>query len=318
MAAFSYIKLLAFLVFSLLACSAHAQLTNGFYQKTCPKLETIVRSVMTQAIAKEARMGASILRLFFHDCFVNGCDAGILLDDTPTFTGEKNAGPNANSARGFEVIDAIKTQVEASCNATVSCADILALATRDGVNLLGGPTWNVPLGRRDARTASLSGANSNLPGPGSSLSTLISMFSAQGLTAADMTVLSGAHTIGQASCQFFRNRIFNEKNINASFASLRQQTCPKSGGDNTLAPLDVQSPNTFDNAYYVDLVNKKGLFHSDQELFNGGSQDKLVTQYSTNPALFASDFAKAMVKLGNIKPLTGKDGEIRLNCRKMN
>ncbi|KAJ1690996.1 hypothetical protein LUZ63_015151 [Rhynchospora breviuscula] len=318
MATFTYMKFLAFFVLSFLACSARGQLTNNFYRKTCPKLESIVRSVMTQAIAKEARMGASILRLFFHDCFVNGCDAGILLDDTPTFTGEKSAGPNANSARGFEVIDAIKTQVEASCNATVSCADILALATRDGVNLLGGPTWNVPLGRRDARTASLSGANSNLPGPGSSLSTLISMFSAQGLTARDMTVLSGAHTIGQARCQFFRNRIFNEKNINASFASLRQQTCPQSGGDNTLAPIDVQSPTTFDNAYYVDLVNKKGLFHSDQELFNGGSQDSLVSQYSTNPALFASDFAKAMVKLGNIKSLTGKNGEIRLNCKKVN
>ncbi|KAJ4733564.1 Peroxidase [Rhynchospora pubera] len=317
MATLSY-KSLAFLVLSLLVCSVQGQLSTSFYQKTCPKLETIVRSVMSQAITKEARMGASILRLFFHDCFVNGCDAGILLDDTATFTGEKTAGPNANSVRGFEVIDAIKTQVEASCNATVSCADIVALAARDGVNLLGGPTWKVPLGRRDARTASLSGANSNLPGPGSSLSTLVSMFSAQGLSAREMTALSGAHTIGQARCLFFRNRIFNEKNINASFATLRQQTCPQSGGDNTLAQLDVQSPTTFDNAYYANLVNKKGLFHSDQELFNGGSQDKLVTQYSTNAALFASDFAKAMVKLGNISPLTGKNGEIRLNCRKIN
>jgi peroxidase len=67
---------------------------------------------------------------------MQGCDASILLDDTANFTGEKNAGPNANSVRGYEVIDAIKTQVEASCNATVSCADILALAARDAVNLV--------------------------------------------------------------------------------------------------------------------------------------------------------------------------------------
>jgi hypothetical protein len=58
------------------------------------------------------------------------------LDDTATFTGEKNAIPNKNSARGFEVIDAIKTKVEAACSATVSCADILALAARDGVVLV--------------------------------------------------------------------------------------------------------------------------------------------------------------------------------------
>jgi peroxidase len=58
------------------------------------------------------------------------------LDDKGTFVGEKNAGPNKDSARGFEVIDTIKTNVEASCKATVSCADILALATRDGIALV--------------------------------------------------------------------------------------------------------------------------------------------------------------------------------------
>lgn len=68
---------------------------------------------------------------------MQGCDASILLDDTPTFTGEKNALPNRNSARGFEVIDTIKTRVEAACGgSTVSCADILAIAARDGVVLV--------------------------------------------------------------------------------------------------------------------------------------------------------------------------------------
>lgn len=50
--------------------------------------------------------------------------------------GEKNALPNQNSVRGFEVIDSIKTRVEAACNGTVSCADILALASRDGAVLV--------------------------------------------------------------------------------------------------------------------------------------------------------------------------------------
>lgn len=304
-------------ILSFLAFSSNAQLSPTFYASTCPNLQTIVRSAMRQAIAKEARLGASILRLFFHDCFVNGCDGSILLDDTATFTGEKNAAPNQNTARGFEVIDTIKTNVEAACNATVSCADILALATRDGVVLLGGPSWTVPLGRRDARTASQSAANNQIPSPFSSLSTLTSMFAAKGLTARDLTVLSGAHTIGQAQCQFFRNRIYNETNIDANFATTRKANCPTSGGDTNLAPLDP-TPTRFDNNYYVDLVNRRGLFHSDQELFNGGSQDALVRTYSGNNAAFLRDFATAMVKLGNISPLTGTNGEIRRKCRFVN
>ncbi|PWZ07459.1 Peroxidase P7 [Zea mays] len=302
----------------LAGAAAGGGLSTSFYSKKCPDVQSIVRAGVASAVAAEKRMGASILRMFFHDCFVNGCDASILLDDTATFTGEKNAGPNANSVRGYEVIDAIKARVEASCNATVSCADILALAARDAVNLLGGPSWTVYLGRRDARTAMQSDANANLPGPGSSLATLVTMFGNKGLSARDMTALSGAHTVGQARCATFRNRIYNDANINATFASLRQQTCPQAGGDAALAPIDVQTPEAFDNAYYKNLMARQGLFHSDQELFNGGSQDALVKKYSGNAAMFAADFAKAMVRMGAISPLTATQGEVRLDCRKVN
>ncbi|KAL3715134.1 hypothetical protein ACJRO7_006947 [Eucalyptus globulus] len=317
MASNSYFPIVAVIIVSLLVCLTNAQLSPNFYTRTCPNVQSIVRNATTQAVRREPRMGASILRMFFHDCFVNGCDASVLLDDTATFTGEKTARPNQNSLRGFEVIDTIKSRVEAACNATVSCADILALAARDGVVQLGGPSWAVPLGRRDARTASLSGANSQIPSPFSSLATLISSFAAQGLNARDMTALSGGHAIGLARCTTFRNRIYNETNIDASFATTRRTNCPASGKDANLAPLD-RTPNRFDNNYYQNLVARRGLLHSDQELFNGGSQDALVRTYSNNYRAFASDFAAAMVKMGNISPLTGRNGEIRRNCRVVN
>ncbi|KAL4368837.1 hypothetical protein GQ457_05G021560 [Hibiscus cannabinus] len=300
--------------------SSNAQLSTNFYSNSCPNLLSTVKSTVNSAINKEARMGASLLRLFFHDCFVNGCDGSILLDDTSSFTGEKNANPNRNSARGFDVVDNIKSAVENVCPGVVSCADILAIAARDSVEILGGPSWNVKLGRRDARTASQSAANNGIPAPTSNLNQLISRFSALGLSSRDLVALSGSHTIGQARCTSFRARIYNESNIDASFAQTSQRNCPRAtgSGDNNLAPLDVQTPTSFDNNYFKNLVNNRGLLHSDQQLFNGGSTDSVVSGYGNNPTSFNSDFASAMIKMGDISPLTGSSGEIRKNCRSVN
>ncbi|KAK8485490.1 hypothetical protein V6N13_133348 [Hibiscus sabdariffa] len=233
-------------------------------------------------------------------------------------TGEKTAGPNNNSVRGFGVIDTIKSQVESLCPGVVSCADIVAVAARDSVVALGGPSWNVLLGRRDSATASLSAANSNIPAPTLSLSGLISAFSNKGFTAKEMVALSGSHTIGQARCTTFRTRIYNETNINSAFAASLRGKCPSTGGDNNLSPLDTTSPTSFDNAYFKNLQSQKGLLHSDQQLFSGGSTDSQVNAYSSNSGSFTTDFANAMVKMGNLSPLTGTNGQIRKNCRKAN
>lgn len=185
----------------------------------------------------------------------------------------------------------------------------------------GGPTWTVLLGRRDARTASQS-ATSNLPSPFSSLATLTSSFDAQGLSQRDLVALSGSHTIGFARCATFRNRIYNDANIDRAFANSTAQTCPRSGGDNNLSPLDVQTPRRFDNAYYQNLVAQRGLLHSDQELFSNstaaGPTNAIVQSYIRNSALFFSDFVAAMVRMGNISPLTGTSGEIRRVCSRVN
>ena len=65
--------------------------------------------------------------MHFHDCFVRGCDASILIDDPNT---EKTT-PFDSKLTGYKVIDDAKTQLEAACPEVVSCADIIALAARD-------------------------------------------------------------------------------------------------------------------------------------------------------------------------------------------
>nr|KYP34459.1 Cationic peroxidase 1 [Cajanus cajan] len=302
-----------FFLFSCFIGIVSSQLSPDFYSKTCPNALSTIKTAVDNAVKNEARMGASLLRLHFHDCFVQA----MLLNDTSSFTGEQTARPNINSLRGFDVIDSIKSQVESLCPGVVSCADILAVAARDSVVALGGSSWTVQLGRRDSTTASFSSA-SDLPTPLSNLTQLIDTFSKKNFTTEEMVALSGSHTIGQANCVRFRTRIYTNTNIDSSFATSLRANCPSIGGDNSLSPLDTTSPTTFDNAYFKNLQSRKGLLHSDQELFNGGSTDSQVNAYSTDPSRFKTDFANAIVKMGNLSPLTGSSGQIRTNCWKTN
>ncbi|KAM1753412.1 hypothetical protein ACFX12_005994 [Malus domestica] len=137
MAALQPFLLCIAVVVSITVIPTSAQLSAGFYNRVCPQALPAIRRVVKQAIFREPRIGASLLRLHFHDCFVNGCDGSILLDDTSSFTGEKTAFPNVNSVRGFDVIDDIKNAVDKACKrSVVSCADILAVAARDSVFLV--------------------------------------------------------------------------------------------------------------------------------------------------------------------------------------
>lgn len=54
--------------------ASNAQLSATFYATTCPNVTEIVRGVMQQAQQTDVRAGAKIIRLHFHDCFVNVCE----------------------------------------------------------------------------------------------------------------------------------------------------------------------------------------------------------------------------------------------------
>ena len=118
----------------------------------------------------------------------------------------------------------------------------------------------------------------------------------------------------------FRDRIHNNaSDIDAGFASTRKRRCSLDDvSSDNLAPLDLVTPNSFDNNYFKNLIQKKGLLQSDQILFSGGSTDSIVTEYSKSPSTFSSDFAAAMVKMGDIDPKTGSVGQIRKFCNVVN
>ncbi|RCV16619.1 hypothetical protein SETIT_3G152500v2 [Setaria italica] len=156
------------------SAGAGVSLGAGVYRATCPRAEEIVRAAVERAVAADPRMAASIIRLHLHDCFVNvrSLTRSTCLDATMVCVSCKLQCEDANSLRDFEVIDAIKAELERECPETVSCADLLAIAARDSVVVSGGPSWEVEAGRKDGRTASLQGANVNLPAPTSGVATL--------------------------------------------------------------------------------------------------------------------------------------------------
>ncbi|XP_026387612.1 peroxidase 40-like [Papaver somniferum] len=308
---------------------AASSLQIDAYIHTCPDVERIIYSKVEEAVMNDPRMAASLLRLHFHDCFVNGCDASVLLDDSNTFVGEKTAVPNLNSLRGFDVVDAIKCELESVCPETVSCADILATAARDSVVVSGGPGWDVPMGRKDSLSASKTDANNNIPAPNSDLNTLITKFQNVGLDYTDMVALSGAHTIGQARCSSFSSSLQGRSSSSSSdgpvldlqFLASLKQLCSNSENDNnaTLTALDLATPATFDNQYFINLVSGEALLPSDQALVAGNSPTlEIVESYVIDPLAFFEDFKRSMARMGSLSPLTGENGQIRRNCRVAN
>lgn len=72
MASSSFMAILT-LAILLQTATSSAQLSTNFYSSSCPRVFSAVRSTVQSAIRNEARIGASLLRLHFHDCFVNVC-----------------------------------------------------------------------------------------------------------------------------------------------------------------------------------------------------------------------------------------------------
>ncbi|EOY02827.1 Peroxidase superfamily protein [Theobroma cacao] len=309
--------LILFLVFMILQ-RGEGQLSETFYQTTCPKLESIVRKVVTQKINQTFVTVPATLRLFFHDCFVEGCDASILIA-SPNGDAEKDAPDNLSLAGdGFDTVIKAKQAVEKRCPGLVSCADILAIATRDIIDLAGGPSFKVELGRRDGLISQASRVAGNLPEPNFNLTQLDTIFAKNSLTQIDMIALSGCHTVGFSHCNRFASRLYSfspsspvDPDLDPTYAQELKQACPQDVDARIAINMDPITPQTFDNMYFQNLVAKKGLFTSDEVLFTNPASQPTVIDFAKNPGDFNAAFITAMRKLGRVGVKTGQAGQIR-------
>lgn len=311
----------------LLITSIDAQLNQTFYKSTCPNVESLVTAAVTKKFQQTFVTAPATLRLFLHDCFVRGCDASVLLA-SPNGNAEKDHPDDLSLAGdGFDTVIKAKAAVDSDpkCRNKVSCADILALATRDVVALTGGPAYSVELGRRDGRISTKASVQRRLPHASFNLDQLNSMFSANGLSQTDMIALSGGHTLGFSHCGQFSKRIYNfspksrvDPTLNSGYASQLRQMCPANVDPRIAINMDPTTPQTFDNAYYQNLKQGKGLFSSDQILFTDSRSRSTVNLFASSNDAFKQAFVTAITNLGRIGVLTGNQGEIRRDCTAIN
>lgn len=295
----------------------------GFYKGLCPNkavdVEALIATQVQEEFHKDPTILPALLRMQFHDCFVHGCDASILIAGNST---EKKAGANL-SVRGFEFIDAVKVALEAQCPDIVSCADIIAVATKVLIKLGGGPDYPVQTGRRDGVKSNTNDVD--LPSPFMTVSQTISVFAAKRFTSEEMVILLGGHTVGVAQCGFFQDRVHNgtsqfDPNMDRDLRKKLMLTCPSGTTSNNVAFLDQnpQSSNKVDNSFYNQIIRNKGILPIDQALARDPQTSGIVQQLSSNANLFSVKFASAMVKLQALDVLTGNQGEIRKVCSKFN
>ncbi|KAF9602896.1 hypothetical protein IFM89_032636 [Coptis chinensis] len=297
-------------------------LSWSFYKSNCPRVEKIVRDELKKAFKKDIGLAAGLLRIHFHDCFVQGCDGSVLLDGSASGPSEKNAPPNLTLRPGaFKIINDIRERIHKACGQVVSCSDITALAARDAVFLSGGPDYQVPLGRRDGlKFATIQETLDNLPFFGSSARELIAFVRNKSMDATDLVAISGGHTIGIAHCGSFTGRLFpnQDSTMDQTLARNLKRVCPTATSTEGTAVQDIRTPDLFDNKYYVNLMNRQGLFTSDQDLYTDKTTRPIVQSFAVNQSLFFEKYVFSMIKLSQMNVLTGRQGEIRANCSRQN
>ncbi|KAL1337659.1 hypothetical protein AAHE18_10G154700 [Arachis hypogaea] len=315
--------ILSIAVSSLFVFSFADSLSFNFYAASCPSAEFIIRDIVTSSSSNDPSIPGKLLRLVFHDCFVEGCDASLMLIGNNT----EQTDPGNRSVGGYSVIESAKRLLEMLCPETVSCADIIALAARDAVGIAGGPMVQIPTGRRDGMVSLASNVRPNIVDTSFTMDEMVKLFTSKGLSVLDLVILSGAHTIGAAHCNAFRGRFQEDtkgrltlidKTLDSNYAVELMKQCPASAMASATVNNDPETPMVFDNQYYRNLLVHKGLFQSDSALLNENSTRTMVKDFANNQQLFFVNWSQAFLKLTSVGVKTGNEGEIRRTCASTN
>ena len=203
-------------------------------------------------------LGPMFIRLSFHDAGTfnaSTCEGGS--NGSVMLAEERVREENQGLEKGLTILEEIRKMLP-----EISFADLIAFAGAYSVKMLGGPEIDLPFGRYDSKTPSPSGS---LPDENETADQLRNRFSRMGLTAKDLVVLSGAHTVGMAY----------GKPMTEDF--LR-----------------------FSNSYFKTLMTEKSpesLLKSDRVLLDDLELRQHIEAYAIDETRFFNDFSESFRKM---------------------
>ncbi|KAA8527361.1 hypothetical protein F0562_034924 [Nyssa sinensis] len=272
-------------------------LSFDFYERSCPQVEDIVRAGLQSLSLTDPTSPAALLRLMFHDCQVQGCDASILVDpDNRTMSYEMTSTKNFG-IRKRETISIIKSMVEAVCPQQVSCADILILAAREAIAMSGGPRIRVPLGRRDSSTPPNNKlADAFLPPADIGVDGMLRLFANKGMTIEESED-------GEPEDQIMEPGFEIVLSLSCPFGSLTS---------NSSFVLNDPTTLMFDNQYYVNAMRGRGTLKIDAEMPSDPRTAQYVERFAVDQNDFFQAFSSAFLKLSSSGVLTDRQVIVRI------
>ncbi|VAI92259.1 unnamed protein product [Triticum turgidum subsp. durum] len=287
---------------ALLAAPAEAgELVVGYYDKKCRGVENVVQWHVRRALKTNRRAGAALVRLLFHDCFVRGCDASVLLDASPENPHPEKEAPVNIGLAAFDLLEEIKAAVEDR--------------------------------RLDGLVSSASEAQAELPDSTFTVQQLIDNFARKDFDVEELVILSGAHSIGVGHCSSFTGRLTAPpEQINPAYRNLLNHKCHQGANPavvNNVRDEDYETVARFmpgftsrvrkisdflDNTFYHNNLARIVSFNSDWQLMTHTEARGHVHEYADNATLWDGDFADSLLKLSKLSMPAGSKGGIRKKC----
>jgi len=289
-----------------------------------------VKRVVAEAIYSNKGVGAALIRLVFHDCWVDGCDGSVLVDTKPYGSKAEKEAVNNIGLAVFDVIDKIKSQLAYPQNLVLAAREATFIVSRGNID------YHINTGRTDGVVSSASAADAVLPPSTLDFEQLKANFAAKGFDTKELVALSGAHVVGVAHKSSFADRLndttatpispdykdalvedvkthpIQPNNIRDKDETFRTNA----GYDDTGVDTSDGAQGRMDNSYYHANLQNRVLFRSDWELRNdmSGQAGNAMETFKRDARVWYIEFGKAMAKLSELKA-QGTRFENRTDCR---